>query len=422
MAASSFSISAEYLGWKPTDGLCGRQFVEPIVRDMLARRGSQRYQLKRHVLEFDKRKLRLWEMDHRTGGRTGGRYPSVPVEDITFALQEDGNTDPLVFSLILFGFNEESNRSIHTHVWRGFNLESVSEFTGRLIRCLTSPAHLHSVREMELQLVKRGEARPSGYFVAEGPEPGSRGGGHGSRGNSRPSSLLQSPSSPRPPSSPQPPPPPPQQPPQQPPPPPPPPQQPPQVIGSRVTEELRQRFLDKSGAPLLHPPCDYDTISRSHGNVLLRRTEQPLRSDSKAPTGAYIRRSDICESDDTVDRAFAVVNGNGGADERVIMVENADDDPPPDYDSYDDDDGSVGGGGASTGTLDSSRLGASFISSSGRSSISDHSADPARGFSTWRRRRGQPQLRQSLPGWQPSAEQLQQQSVQPRRLPSNHKS
>lgn len=428
MASSPFSLSAEYLGWKPTDGLCGRQFVQQVVRDVMARRDRQRYQLKRHVLEFDKRKLRIFEMDPRTGLKTGSRYPSVPVEDITFALQEDGDSDPMVFSLILFGFNEESKKYIHTHAWRGFNLEAVAGFTGRLIRCLTSPAHLQSVRQLEQRLVREGVARPSGYFDAP-PGPGeggefaggsrgsrsSAGGGGGdggrvgsiggsSRDGSRPSSLLHSPAAANayapPPPAPLPPP----------PPPPPPPNQSPQVAGAQVTEELKRKLRDNTGAPLLHPPRDYDTLNRSHGNVMLRRTE-PLRLDSKAPTGAYIRRSDIRES---FNSEAATANGDnldqGGVD---------DEDPPPDYDSEEDD------GGASTGTMDSaSRLEASFISSSGRSSISDHSADPSRGFSTWRRHRAQQPLRQTLPGWQPPPPPPppQQSAEQFRRPPNNRQS
>ena len=281
-----------YLGWKEVRGLWGREFTEPITKELVVRRAHE--PLPKLTVEVNKKEVKVVQLVEKKKGKVEKvKYPPIPAKDVTYAVQAL-SPDMDVVSCIYLGYNPQTRCAVHVHVYRCDSPETAELFADHLTQLTEIPDHQERIFRIEADLVAKSqimprpsafvgaadgdatstiapstlEGRPGGYYEdgdyqrhanydsksllrvlhpeRESPQPGHMSPGrlspgrvsprHG-RGSPRPDSMRQDSD-----------------------------EKDIVDIYDSVTDELKAK-LKINAAPVLYPPKDYDTMHRSAGNM-----------------------------------------------------------------------------------------------------------------------------------------------------------
>ncbi|ELT87614.1 hypothetical protein CAPTEDRAFT_226589 [Capitella teleta] len=299
----------QYLGWKESKGLGGREFTEPIVKDLVIRRQAE--DLPKLTIEVSKKELKIYQVVEQKRGKPEKiKYPTVAAKDLTYATQ-GLSPDEDVVACIYLGFNPNTRSAVHVHVYRFDSRSSAELFVKHLTQIISIPEHQERLGHVEEELVAKGQItpRPRGFVTqySDGQSTGSnltydqdltdedihsmnsrleqkvRGSGSSSGHHAQPMDIRQWESNRR-----------------------------AEDEGQRakpgsyddedeeddvyrmekeikqdtLAAELRTR-LGIQKTPILLPPKDYDTVSRAQGNIFATETR---RSQNEAITGSDIDR------------------------------------------------------------------------------------------------------------------------------------
>ena len=257
-----------YLGWKECRGLAGREFTEPIVKDLVIRRKND--DLPKLTMEVSKKELRIYQLSKGKYGRTDKvKFPTIPGKDITYAVQ-GLPPDEDVVACIYLGFNPTTRRAVHVHVYRCDTPRTAFTLAEHLTDIVRMPEHEDRIQSIEEQLTQRGEItpRPKNFinsYDADSVVTGTPSTVHTHLDNSL-DTLSDSNSDTQTPTSgyghgneedeedPY--------------------QEEKEQAMESLANELRQRLGNKAKAPILLPPQDYDTVRRFRGNLDLAGTDE----------------------------------------------------------------------------------------------------------------------------------------------------
>ncbi len=221
------SYEAHYLGWKPCPTMVyddsARLLVEDIQRERLSEEGGDNIM---HI-QLSKKELKIVQYVTRKLARGGSktekyRFPPIPANDITFART---CTPPDVVATIILGYSVSSQKYLHVHAFRFNSRESAAAFEAHVMEMVNNPVNQRRLAQVREDLIEGGHLSPSSSLV---PEPHNH-----HRSHSIDQGTVEAMSS--------------------------------------LAEELRQKLRPNPEAPILLPPRDYDTISRSHGDAIRHR-------------------------------------------------------------------------------------------------------------------------------------------------------
>ena len=165
-------------------------------------------------------------------------YPPIPSKDVTFATQASVPFDDVV-ACIYLGYNPETRSAVHAHVYRCDCSETAAMLVKQMNQLIEMPDHQKRLRKIESDLVMQGQIAPQRKNNTESLTSS----GHSTRSSGSSHSDPRDPDldrdiekeSPAP--------------------------------FMSVTDELKVKLADRTSAPLLLPPKDYDTICRRHGKI-----------------------------------------------------------------------------------------------------------------------------------------------------------
>lgn len=265
-----------YLGWKEVRGLWGREFTEPITKELVQRRAHE--PLPKLTIEVNRKEVKVVQLVEKKKGKVEKvKYPPIPGKDVTYAVQAL-SPDMDVVSCIYLGYNPQTHCAVHVHVYRCDSPETAEIFSDHLTQLTDLPENQKRIFRIEADLVAKNQIvpRPSAYVGAAASEANStiassmmmddgdgRGGLFDDRDGTRHANYdsgfdiglrveerRDQPDfhrlSPHPDV-----------------------QQEKDVVDiyDSVTNELKAKLRDVSAAPMLLPPKDYDTLHRSAGNL-----------------------------------------------------------------------------------------------------------------------------------------------------------
>ena len=277
--------SVSYLGWKECRGLAGREFTEPIVKDLVIRRKLE--QPLRLTLEVSSKELKIYQMIKGKLGRTEKlKFPTVPTKDVTYAAQGLPPDDDVV-ACIYVGYNPTTRRAVHVHVYRFDSPTTANAFADHLIDVIRQPEHEDRVRAIEADLTSRGEIAPRprnfirSYDMISTMTPTPSGGHTPSDVDDPAADRADDP-----------------------------------YIDEKeekmesLAAELKQRLGNSSQSPLLLPPQDYDTVRRVRGNMNDQAEYEARKCKNQDIVGAVA--ADVDSDDDTSGNSGGVNTGLAG--------------------------------------------------------------------------------------------------------------
>ena len=148
-----------YLGWKESAAIGGRAHTEPVVKELIARRRSDD-ELAKMTIEVNPKELRIVQLIEGAKGKIERRsHPSVPVRDVTYAVQAL-SPDEDVVACIFLGFNPQTRRVVHVHAYRCDSADTARRMTEHVNRIIALPEHRDRVRGIEAELVQKGHVVP----------------------------------------------------------------------------------------------------------------------------------------------------------------------------------------------------------------------------------------------------------------------
>lgn len=273
----------EYLGWKESRGLFGREFTEPIVSQLLARRRTKdnlpKMTIKLNPTELQISQEKISNSDSRP---LKTKYPPIPTKDVTFVIQSL-YPDSDVVACIFLGYNPYTKCAVHVHVYRFASASNAEFFVGHINSIIETPDFKQRVFGIEKDLadlghvtIRRQLEKPTAQRKSSGsdgqsydiPSP------HSSDSlspqyptasdalKSRVDILLPEQKKPTSPD--------------------------PNVkqLFSTLHEELEYR-INLDDGPILLPPKDYDTIVRRHGNLDIRKEVKATSRSIVGPNGIF---------------------------------------------------------------------------------------------------------------------------------------
>jgi hypothetical protein len=349
-----------YLGWLESEGLRGHEYTDPVIYELQQRSRTQyNNPITKLTVQIGKKEIKLTqEMEKGRSKVEKVKYPAIPAKDVTFACQGPAADNDIVAAVYL-GYNPQTRRAVHVHVYRCDSPETAARMVGHLNQLIDLPDHKNRLDKVEKELKQKGlingrsQGRPlphqymdrdsvgSGYSSDRIDNPvipvlngrnksgsiGSSGGsGAGSEGRETPSLPAYD------------------------------------SVAAELREKLQRR---NKQIPILLPPRDYDTISRSHGKVdlgfeLEESTPSEGRNISEHSQGS---RTTSQNASDNQSRFF-VSEHNKTNDSGV--------DIPPDYEQNDEH-MCNSSQGSSQLRMDTSKYDKHVSRSSSRSSASDSS-------------------------------------------------
>ncbi|XP_074643652.1 uncharacterized protein LOC141900584 [Tubulanus polymorphus] len=254
-----------YLGWHECRGLYGRQFVIPVLGGLVEKwRCNRNIPLTKITIQVSKKDVKIiQEAVNGRGVRKSEKvkYPPIPAKDVTFACQGEAPDHDTV-GVIYLGYNPQTNNAVHVHGYRCDSPETAAMLAQHLNQLADIPEHRQRLVRIERDLVEQGQILPRSRSLPASDNGSRRSfGSSGSTGSgSEAKDISSTPSNEKPP------------------------------IFDIIHSELREKLKVRDGAPILLPPVDYDTISRSRGD--LHKKRKSLQFNSFAPTGAFIRKVD----------------------------------------------------------------------------------------------------------------------------------
>jgi len=278
----------EYLGWKESRGLYGREFTEPVITELLARRRN--LELPKMTVKVSNQELLIsQEVQGRGGGRPekSNKYPSIPIKDVSFVIQglyPDGD----VVACIFLGYNPYTKCAIHVHVYRFDSEATAAMFVSHVNSIISNPTMRSRIISIEKDLsdlghvVMRQQLAPAERKVSHRRyySEGSEGASYGMQLSYSPESL-----SPAYPSA-------------------------EEALKGRTDikitksrkpvedqKAVRRNFrslheeleykMNLQEAPILLPPKDYDTIFRRHGRLGIRDEVKRSSQTILGPNGVF---------------------------------------------------------------------------------------------------------------------------------------
>ena len=164
-----------YLGWKECRGIWGREFVEPITRELIFRRREE--ELPKLTIEATRKEIKITQLLEKRKGKTEKlKYPPIPTKDATYATQAL-SPDEDVVSCIYLGYNPQTRAAVHVHVYRCDSPETATFFVEHLNSFIESPENKQRAVKIEQELVAKGQIvpRPTAYVgVARSDAPSTR--------------------------------------------------------------------------------------------------------------------------------------------------------------------------------------------------------------------------------------------------------
>ncbi|XP_067933796.1 uncharacterized protein [Watersipora subatra] len=162
----------EYLGWKESRGLFGREFTEPVIKELLERRKNSA--LPRMTILVNEEEIHISQEAIKKSSSSSDRdktdYPGIPTKDASFVIQGlHPNTD--VVACIFLGYNPYTKCAIHVHVYR-FDSEATArlfvDHLGAVIdrpelknRILSIEKDLYEIGHVELRQQKAASHKPA---------------------------------------------------------------------------------------------------------------------------------------------------------------------------------------------------------------------------------------------------------------------
>lgn len=248
-----------FLGALEARGLRGRQFVTPVVQDLM--RKEEHVDPSKVTLQVSDKGLKIVQHVSKKGGkgRTEPVKHFIPDHAITFAVQEPA-PDRDIVSCILLIFNPVTKCPVHVHTYRCDSPETAAALAGQLQTLAARPDNRAHIEEIEARLLERGllEAPPEGEHgcredrEAEPRRPSEKAGSSGGRSGG----SGGAPSVP--------------------------------TLYDSLADELRTKINGRKGAPLLLPPKDYDT-SPATGKAAPQEDSSGIGSDD-APSPDHRNR------------------------------------------------------------------------------------------------------------------------------------
>ena len=271
----------EYLGWKESRGLFGREFTEPVIKELLARRRN--LELPRMTIKVNNNEIQIsQELEKKASSkRDKTKYPGIPTKDASFVIQ-GLYPDTDVVACIFLGYNPYTKCAIHVHVYRFDSETTARMFVDHLSGIIDKPEFRDRILGIEKDLADIGHVALRHQRDAS-TRPGAR---HSSDGSDGFSYGTQSPHTPD------------------------------SMSPSYPTAEeaLKQRQdikiqksapvkpdknvkrmfanlqeeleykMNMADAPILLPPKDYDTIVRRHGKLDIR---DEVKGTIVGPNGVF---------------------------------------------------------------------------------------------------------------------------------------
>ena len=149
----------QYLGWKECSGLWGREFSEPIAVQLISHRQGEN--LPKLTIEITKKELKLSQVTEGKKSRSSikQKFPSIQTKDLSYATVLQQPYEDVV-SCIYMGFNPQTRRAVHCHVYRCDSESTAGLLAGCLNQILTHPKHQERLRRMYPELLNKGQIQP----------------------------------------------------------------------------------------------------------------------------------------------------------------------------------------------------------------------------------------------------------------------
>lgn len=272
----------EYLGWKESSGLYGREFTEPVIRELLARRRLNS-ELPKMTIKLNSTELQIsQEIIKKSGGKPEKtKYPSIPTKDASFVIQ-GLYPDTDVVACIFLGYNPYTKCAIHVHIYRFDSETTAKMFVNHLSSIIDRPEYRNRILGIEKDLSEIGHVTLRRQLEAtsvQSPRHNSEGSDNGYGTRSPVSSSSLSPQYPtadealkqrsdiriqKVAKTPE-------------------PDKNVKRMFSSLQEELEYK-MNLEEAPILLPPKDYDTIVRRHGHLEIR---DEIKASIIGPNGIF---------------------------------------------------------------------------------------------------------------------------------------
>ncbi|CAD5120724.1 unnamed protein product [Dimorphilus gyrociliatus] len=148
---SSKKFYVQYLGWMESSGLWGREFTEPIVRELVLRRHND--ELPKLTIDISKKEVKIIQM----GDKKKIKYPFQPSKDVTYATQAL-SPDEDVVACIFLGYNPNTKRAVHVHAYRCDSADTAQALVDTFNSlCVQLEENEKRVRRIEEELVSMGK-------------------------------------------------------------------------------------------------------------------------------------------------------------------------------------------------------------------------------------------------------------------------
>lgn len=148
---SSKKFYVQYLGWKESPGLWGREFTEPIVRELVLKRHND--ELPKFTIDISKKEVKITQM----ADKKKIKYPFLPSKDVSYATQALSPDDDVV-ACIFLGYNPNTKRVVHVHVYRCDSADTAESLVDAFNSlCVQIPENEARVRHIEEELVSKSQ-------------------------------------------------------------------------------------------------------------------------------------------------------------------------------------------------------------------------------------------------------------------------
>ena len=155
-----------YLGWRECDAIGGRAHTEPVVKELVSRRKTEE-ELVKFTIEVNPSELRIIQLiEGKKGKIERKRHPSVPARDVTYAVQAL-SPDEDVVACIYLGFNPQTHKVVHVHVYRCDSPDTARRMVEHLNRIIALPEHRERLRGIEEDLVRKDHIVPRPMGLGE---------------------------------------------------------------------------------------------------------------------------------------------------------------------------------------------------------------------------------------------------------------
>lgn len=236
------SFEAKYLGWKPCQTMIFDDSVKALVNQIWSENLNNSDATNTMHIQLTQKELKIVQyLSPRSGHKMKKyRFPSIPANDITFAQQ---CKPPELVATIILGYSATSKQYLHVHVFRFDSKEMAACFETNVMNIVNQQVNKKRLAKIRDDLIEGGNLSPDAATAP--PQP--------SHYRSRSIDVDKEDAM--------------------------------NLLAMELRKKLRPNPAEPDPsrqieAPLLLPPRDYDTISRSHGDVIRHR--QAIMAEKEA--------------------------------------------------------------------------------------------------------------------------------------------